>query len=103
VDNPQAHPRIRLYAPSRQGAEQTNVSVLLDPPPEAQQPTPFRLTDKQTDTTGSAEPGKRTTAEAKVCIQNGHADLALTTDASALTNAAPLGPFRPTAGSSAFT
>jgi hypothetical protein len=68
--------------------------VLLDPPPEAQRPTTFRLTGKEANTAGSAEPGKRTTAEAKVCIPaNGHADLALTTDKSAFTSAAPLGPF----------
>jgi hypothetical protein len=84
---------IRLYAAPGQRTERLHVSVFLDPPPEARRPTPFRLGGSEADTARRAEPGKRTVAEAEVCIPaNGHADLSLATGASARTSAAPLGP-----------
>jgi hypothetical protein len=85
--------RIRLYAAPDQRTERLRVSVFLDPPPEARRSTPYRLTGKQVDTAGSAQPAKRTVAAVEVCVPaNGHTDLALTTGKSAFTSAAPLGP-----------
>ena len=85
--------RIRLYALPGRHSERVRVSVILDSPPGARQPTPYRLTGGEADAVGSAEPGTRTVAVVELCIPaTGHADLALTTGASGRTSAAPLGP-----------
>jgi hypothetical protein len=84
---------IRLYAAPGRPTERLRVSVGVDSPPEAKQPTSVRLTGNGVNTTGSVKPGERTGAEAEVCIPaNGHVDLALITSASGRTGAPPLGP-----------
>jgi len=80
---------IRLYSDPGAPARAATVTALLDAPPEAGGPVPYRFGDQ----TGTIAPGTRGQPAQTVCIPSGgHADLTLDADGSAAIEGPPLGP-----------
>jgi len=80
---------IRVYADPGSGDRPVRVTVLLDSPPEAAAPVGFTLGEAR----GTIPPGTRTEPAQTICVPGGgHADLRLTTGASATIDGPPLGP-----------
>jgi hypothetical protein len=82
---------VRLYAAPGDPARLATVTVLLDAPPEATAPVPYRLGGQS----GTIAPGARAQPTQTVCLPaGGHADVELTADRSATIDGPPLGPTR---------
>ncbi len=80
---------IRLYADPGAPAQAATVTVLLDAPPEAGGPVPYRLGEQR----GTIAPGTRVQPVQTVCMPAGrHADLTLDAGRSAAIAGPPLGP-----------
>lgn len=64
------------------------IALTLDAPPEATEPTRYRVGDQA----GTVDPGQRATVEVQACREDGHADVQLMSSPAATIAGPPLGP-----------